>query len=101
MRIMIAEYESRFQKPVVTIQSGFPFTPQFSHNPSNGDTGNPVRSFVNPNFTGPIIPGRPGLWFNPNAFLAPSNIPGNLGFYGNLGRDTLIDMARQRGTSRC
>ena len=76
---------------IVTIQSGFPFTPQLSYNPSNnGDTRNPVRPFANPNFSGPIILGRPGQWFNPNAFLAPSNIPGNLGFYGNLGRDTLI-----------
>jgi Carboxypeptidase regulatory-like domain len=76
---------------IVTIQSGFPFTPQLSYNPSNnGDTRNPVRPFVNPNFTGPVILGRPSQWFNPNAFSAPSNIPGNLGFYGDLGRDTLI-----------
>ena len=76
---------------IVTIQSGFPFTPQLSYNPSNnGDTRNPVRPFVNPNFTGAVILGKPSQWFNPNAFLAPSNIAGNLGFYGNLGRDTLI-----------
>jgi hypothetical protein len=73
---------------IVTAQSGFPFTPQLSYNPSNnGDTRNPVRPFVNPNFTGPVILGTPGQWFNPNAFLAP---PANSGFYGNLGRDTLI-----------
>jgi hypothetical protein len=73
---------------VVTIQSGFPFTPQLSYNPSNnGDTRNPVRPFVNPAFTGPVILGKPSQWFNPNAFLAPT--PGS-GFYGNLGRDTLI-----------
>ena len=73
---------------IVTIQSGFPFTPQLSYNPSNnGDTRNPVRPFVNPNFTGPVILGHPSQWFNPNAFLAP---PANSGFYGNLGRDTLI-----------
>jgi hypothetical protein len=29
-------------------------------------------------------------WFDPNAFLAPSNIPANGGFYGNVGRDTLV-----------
>jgi Carboxypeptidase regulatory-like domain len=72
---------------IVTIQSGFPFTPQLSYNPSNnGDTRNPVRPFVNPAFTGPVILGKPSQWFNPNAFLAP---PAS-GFYGNLGRDTLI-----------
>jgi len=73
---------------IVTIQSGFPFTPQLSYNPSNnGDTRNPVRPFVNPAFTGPVILGKPSQWFNPNAFLAP---PAGSGFYGNLGRDTLI-----------
>jgi hypothetical protein len=73
---------------VVTLQGGFPFTPQLSYNPSNnGDTRNPVRPFVNPAFTGPVILGRPEQWFNPTAFLAPPNASG---FYGNLGRDTLI-----------
>ena len=71
---------------IVTAQSGFPFTPQLSYNPSNnGDTRNPVRPFLNPNFTGPVILGKPNQWFNPNAFLAP---PANSGFYGNVGRDT-------------
>jgi hypothetical protein len=73
---------------IVTLQAGFPFTPQLSYNPSNnGDTRNPVRPFVNPAFTGPVILGKPEQWFNPAAFLAP---PNNSGFYGNLGRDTLI-----------
>jgi hypothetical protein len=73
---------------IVTLQGGFPFTPQLSYNPSNtGDTRNPVRPFVNPSFTGPVILGSPNKWFNPAAFLAP---PNNSGFYGNLGRDTLI-----------
>src|SRR5215472_10890879 len=76
---------------IVTLQDGFPFSPQLSYNPSgNGDTRNPVRPFVNPNFSGPIILGKPSQWFNPNAFLAPANVPSNLGFYGNVGRDTLI-----------
>ncbi len=73
---------------IVTAQSGFPLTPQLSYNPSNnGDTRNPVRPFVNPAFTGPVILGTPTQWFNPAAFLAP---PNSRGFYGNLGRDTLI-----------
>jgi hypothetical protein len=72
---------------ILTLQSGFPFTPQLSYNPSNtGDTRNPVRPFVNPAFTGPVIIGSPNQWFNPAAFLAPPNASG---FYGNLGRDTL------------
>ncbi len=73
---------------VVTLQSGFPFTPQLSYNPSNdGDTRNPVRPFINPNFTGPIILGSPTQWYNPAAFLAP---PATGGFFGNLGRNALI-----------
>ncbi|MGA2715333.1 MAG: carboxypeptidase-like regulatory domain-containing protein [Bryobacteraceae bacterium] len=72
---------------IVTMQGGFPFTPQLSYNPSNnGDTRNPVRPFVNPAFTGPVILGSPNEWFNPAAFLAP---PASSGFYGNVGRDTL------------
>jgi len=73
---------------IFTAQSGFPFTPQLSYNPSNnGDTRNPVRPFVNPAFTGSVILGKPTQWFNPAAFLQP---PPNSGFYGNLGRNTLI-----------
>jgi hypothetical protein len=76
---------------IVTAQGGFPFSPQLSYNPSNnGDTRNPVRPFANPAFTGPIILGTPAKWFNPSAFLAPSNTAPNGGFYGNVGRDTLI-----------
>ncbi len=72
---------------IVTVQSGFPITPQLSYNPSNdGDTRNPVRPFANPNFNGHVIPGKPAQWFDPTAFLAP---PANSGFWGNLGRDTL------------
>ncbi|HYK17441.1 MAG TPA: carboxypeptidase regulatory-like domain-containing protein, partial [Bryobacteraceae bacterium] len=72
---------------IVTLQGGFPFTPQLSYNPSNtGDTRNPVRPFVNPAFSGSVVLGNPNQWFNPAAFLAP---PNNSGFFGNLGRDTL------------
>jgi hypothetical protein len=72
---------------IVTLQGGFPFTPQLSYNPTNsGDSRNPVRPFVNPAFSGPVILGSPTEWFNPNAFLAP---PNSSGFAGNLGRDTL------------
>jgi hypothetical protein len=85
---------------IVTLQGGFPFSPQLSYNPSNnGDTRNPVRPFANPTFTGPVILGNPNQWFNPAAFVAPGppftvsstnpTTAGNGGFYGNLGRDTL------------
>ena len=72
---------------IVTLQGGFPFTPQLSYNPSNnGDNRNPVRPFINPAFSGPVVLGKPSEWFDPNAFMAP---PNNSGFYGNLRRDTL------------
>jgi hypothetical protein len=38
----------------------------------------------NPDFTGPVITGKPNQYFNPNAFIVPLN-----GTYGNVGRDTL------------
>jgi len=73
---------------IITAQAGFPFTPQLSYNPTNsGDTRNPVRPFLNPNFTGPVILGTPKQWFNPAAFIAP---PATAGFAGNVGRDTYI-----------
>jgi len=72
---------------ILTLQAGFPFTPQLSYNPSNnGDTRNPVRPFANPNFTGNAILGNPSQWFNPSALLQP---PPNSGFFGNLTRDNL------------
>jgi len=70
---------------IQTIQSGLPFTPQLSYNPSNdGDTRNPVRPSINPNFTGQIIRGGPAQYFNPNAFIQPL-----AGTYGNVGRNIL------------
>jgi hypothetical protein len=72
---------------IVTAQSGFPFTPELSYNPSNnGDNKNPARPFKNPNFSGPVVLGKPAQWFNPAAFLAP---PPGSGFYGNVARDSL------------
>ena len=70
---------------IVSVQAGFPFTPQLGFNPSNnGDTRNPVRPSWNPAFTGPVILGGPDRYFDANAFLAPAN-----GTYGNVGRDVL------------
>ena len=70
---------------IQTFQSGLPFTPQLSYNPSNdGDTRNPVRPSLNPNFTGPLILGGPNQFFNPGAFIQP--LPGT---YGNAGRNIM------------
>jgi hypothetical protein len=70
---------------IVTAQSGLPFTPQLSYNPSNdGDTRNPVRPSWNPKFSGNIILGGPNEYFNPLAFIQPLT-----GTYGNVGRNIL------------
>ena len=70
---------------ILTLQSGLPFTPQLSYNPSNdGDTRNPVRPSWNPNFTGKVVNGGPDQYFNPLAFIQPLN-----GTYGTVGRNIL------------
>jgi hypothetical protein len=70
---------------IQTLQSGLPFTPQLSYNPANdGDTRNPVRPSVNPNFAGKVILGGANQYFDANAFVQP--LPGT---YGNAGRNTL------------
>jgi hypothetical protein len=70
---------------IVTLQGGFPFTPQHSYNPSNNrDTRNPVRSFVNPAFSGPVILGTQKHWFNPAAFLALPNASGFYEIWGEI-----------------
>lgn len=67
---------------IVTMLSGFPFTPQVGSNRSgDGDTRNPDRPNLNPAFSGSVIQGTPTQWYNPNAFVLPT-----AGTYGSLGR---------------
>jgi hypothetical protein len=74
---------------IETLLSGLPFTPQLSYNPANdGDSRNPVRPSLNPAFTGPVILGGPGRYFDPNAFIAP--LPNT---YGNAPRNFLVGPA--------
>jgi hypothetical protein len=81
---------------IANLQSGFPFSPQLGYNPTgSGDTRNPVRPDINPNFHSKLYPHTVTQWFNPNAFSAPlstlsssGSITG--GAVGNLGRDTLL-----------
>jgi Carboxypeptidase regulatory-like domain len=87
---------------IATLQSGFPFTPQLGFNPTNnGDSRNPIRPSVNPEFRGNVIQGGPKQYFNPTAFLVP--FPGT---YGNLGRNTLtgpgiaeLDLSLRKNTA--
>jgi hypothetical protein len=67
---------------LVTMLSGFPFTPLIGSNRSgDGDTRNPDRPNVNTAFSGPVILGRPEGWFDPHAFSLPT-----FGTWGDLGR---------------
>jgi hypothetical protein len=76
---------------IVSLQTGFPFSPQLGYNPTgSGDSRNPVRPNLNPNFTGPLYPGgstsqRAAEFFNPNAFSAPA-----YGTVGDAPRDGLV-----------
>jgi hypothetical protein len=69
---------------IVTLLSGFPFTPLVGSNRSgDGDTRNPDRPSVNPAFRGGVLLRNPQRWFDPAAFVLPA-----AGTYGNLGRGT-------------
>ncbi|MGO9230918.1 MAG: carboxypeptidase regulatory-like domain-containing protein [Bryobacteraceae bacterium] len=70
---------------IITAQTGFPFTPLVGFNQSgDGDTRNPDRVSLNPNFQGQVIEGSPNQWYNPAAFMLPA-----AGTFGNAGRDIL------------
>jgi hypothetical protein len=70
---------------ILTVQSGFPFSPQLGYNPTgNGDTRNPVRPNWNPAFHRQLYPRTASQYFNPLAFLQPAT-----GTYGDVSRDSL------------
>ena len=70
---------------IFSYQSGYPFTPELSFNPSNnGDTSDPVRPSWNAAFRGKVITGTAHQYFNPNAFVVPQ-----AGTYGNVARNSL------------
>jgi len=89
---------------IVTLLSGFPFTPQVGANRSgDGDTRNPDRPSLNPNFSGPVLLRRQDRWFDPNAFTLPA-----FGTWGNLGRGVYegpglanVDLSLLKDTSVC
>ena len=70
---------------IASLQSGFPFSAQLGYNPTgNGDSRNPARPQLNPDFHGQLYPHTATQWFNPEAFTAPYQ-----GTFGNAGRDSL------------
>ena len=70
---------------IVSWQGGFPFTPLAGSNISGtGDANQSDTPSWNPNFHGPVILGRPNQWFDPRAFVLPTQ-----GTFGNVGRGSL------------
>jgi hypothetical protein len=70
---------------IVTLLSGFPFTPQIGANRSGDlNTRNPDRPDWNPAFTGDVILKKQSQWFDPAAFALPT-----VRTWGNLGRGVL------------
>ena len=75
---------------IASLLSGFPFSPQLGYNPTgSGDSRNPVRPNLNPNFTGQLYAkgstvAKATQYFNPAAFTAPA-----YGTVGNVSRDSL------------
>jgi len=67
---------------IFTAQGGFPFTPLIGFNNSGtGDTNPTDVPDRNPNFSGPVILGKPDQWFDPRAFKMPL-----AGTFGNVSR---------------
>lgn len=76
---------------LVVLNTGHPFTPLISFNNSrSGVRGasatNADRPNARPGYSGNPVIGDPDQWYDPNAF----ELPKPAGFFGNLGRNTLI-----------
>jgi hypothetical protein len=70
---------------ILTLLSGFPFTPLVGTNQSgNGNQFSPDRPNLNPNFHGPLYIRSVDQWFDPTAFSLPL-----LGTWGDVGRGVL------------
>jgi hypothetical protein len=70
---------------IVTLLSGFPFTPLVGSNQSgNGNQFSPDRPNWNPNFQGAVKLRTVDQWYDPNAFSLPKS-----GTWGNVGRGVL------------
>jgi hypothetical protein len=70
---------------ILTLLSGFPFTPLVGTNQSgNGNQFSPDRPNLNPSFQGPLYIRSVDQWFDPTAFSLPL-----LGTWGNVGRGVL------------
>jgi hypothetical protein len=67
---------------IFTAQDGFPQTPLVGSNTSGtGDASNSDVPNWNPDFKGPVVLGKPEQWFDPHAFLIPTQ-----GTFGNVAR---------------
>ena len=69
---------------IITVRSGFPFSPQIGFDPSN--TGSPGLQRSNQIGSGHLANPSPSLWFNVNDFPLP-NCPN--GCFGNAGKNIL------------
>jgi len=69
---------------IITLRSGFPFSPQIGFDPSN--TGSPGLQRSNRTGNGSLPNPSPSLWFNINDFPVP-NCPS--GCFGNAGKNIL------------
>jgi Carboxypeptidase regulatory-like domain/TonB dependent receptor len=69
---------------IITLRSGFPFSPQIGFDPSN--TGSPGLQRSNEIGNGHLSNPSPNLWFNVNDFPVP-NCPN--GCFGNAGKNIL------------
>jgi hypothetical protein len=70
--------------PIITLQSGFPYTPYVSTDPSN--TGSTSRADVVPGCNSVLSNPTPQEWFNTSCFVTPPALPYR---FGDAGRNIL------------